>query len=49
MIHGIRNVATEWSLKSGRAYADPFNDVELDVVVTGPDGERQRVPAFWAG
>ena len=40
---------TEWSLASGKAYADPFNDVELDVIFTDPDGEERRVPAFWAG
>ncbi len=28
---------------------DPFNQVELDLVFTGPDGSNQRVPAFWAG
>jgi hypothetical protein len=39
----------EWSYASGKNYTDPFNDVELDVVFTGPNGERQRVPAFWAG
>jgi hypothetical protein len=39
----------EWAYFSGRAYADPFNDIELDVVFTGPEGQEQRVPAFWAG
>ncbi len=28
---------------------DPFNEVELDVVFTGSDGSKLRVPAFWAG
>jgi hypothetical protein len=32
-----------------RPYADPFNEVELDVVFSGPEGATQRVPAFWAG
>ena len=45
----IQNCMTEWSYASGKAYADPFNEVELDLVVTGPDGREQRVPAFWAG
>lgn len=45
----VQNVPTEWSYNSGRAYADPFNEVELDVVVTGPSGAELRVPAFWAG
>lgn len=40
---------TEWGFTSARLYADPFNQVELDVVVTGPDGAEWRVPAYWAG
>ncbi|MDP6779165.1 MAG: DUF4038 domain-containing protein [Candidatus Latescibacteria bacterium] len=43
------NRATEWSFISSKTHADPFNDVELDVIVTGPDGGEQRVPAFWSG
>lgn len=43
------NVPVEWTYTSGRQYADPFNDVRLDAVVTDPDGNEQRVPAFWAG
>jgi len=42
-------VATEWSYTSGQAYADPGNEVELDVVFTDPAGQEMRVPAFWAG
>ena len=49
MRSAMRNCMTEWSYSSGRTYADPFNEVELDVICTGPDGEEQRVPAFWAG
>ena len=36
-------------LPFGESYEDPFNDVELDVVVTDPEGREQRVPAFWGG
>ena len=39
----------EWAYTSGKAYTDPFNEVELDVVVTDPDGQELTVPAFWAG
>ena len=46
---GIRNCVTEWSYSSTKAYADPFNEVELDVLITAPDGAEQRVPAFWGG
>jgi len=44
-----QNHATEWSFTSGRAYSDPFNEIALDVLITGPDGREQVVPAFWAG
>jgi hypothetical protein len=47
--YGAARCVAEWSYTSGRAYADPFNDVELDVVFTDPRGYEQRVPAFWAG
>lgn len=46
---GTQRMMSEWSFTSGKAYADPFHDVELDVVITGPDGKNHRVPAFWAG
>lgn len=39
----------ENTLRSSRDYDDPFRDVEVDVLVEGPDGETQRVPAFWSG
>ena len=39
---------TELSFTSGKPRRDPFNEVELDVVIEGPAGEH-RVPAFWAG
>jgi hypothetical protein len=44
-----QNVMTEFSLRSGKGYDDPFNDVEVDVVFTDPDGCEKVVPAFWAG
>jgi hypothetical protein len=44
-----QNCVTEWSYSSGRTYADPFNDITLDVLFTDPDGQELRVPAFWAG
>ncbi len=43
------NVATEITFTAANAYADPFNDVTLDVVFTDPEGTSRRVPAFWAG
>ena len=49
MIVTQRNCVTEWHFSSGQAYADPFNDIDLDVLVTDPGGEERRVPAFWSG
>jgi hypothetical protein len=46
---GTVNRVHEWTFASAKAYADPFNEVTLDLVVTAPDGQRLRVPAFWAG
>ncbi|PYT16215.1 MAG: hypothetical protein DMG59_11120 [Acidobacteria bacterium] len=41
--------AAEWSYSSGKAYKDPFNDIELDVVFETTGGTEYRVPAFWGG
>ncbi|NLD41956.1 MAG: DUF4038 domain-containing protein, partial [Chloroflexi bacterium] len=46
---GTQNCATEWGYYSGKAYVDPFNEIELDVVFTDPAGQAWRVPAYWAG
>jgi len=42
-------MATEWSYSSSNSYPDPFNEIEVDAVVTTPAGREERVPAFWAG
>jgi len=47
--YGVERFVVEWAYSSGKAYSDPFNDLELDVVFTDPHGNEQRVPAFWAG
>lgn len=49
MKYATQNNITEWTYTSGKSYSDPFNQVELDVVFTEPDGEERKVPAFWAG
>jgi hypothetical protein len=46
---GIQHCVTEWSYTSAKTYTDPFNDLELDVLITDSHGHEQRVPAFWAG
>ncbi len=48
IIQGTCNCVSEFVLTSGKAHADPFNDIELDIVATGPGGQM-RVPGFWAG
>jgi hypothetical protein len=47
--YGVARCVAEWAYTSGKAYSDPFNDVELDVEFTDPNSQVQRVPAFWAG
>lgn len=47
--NAVQNVLTEWSFSSGKAYRDPFNEIELDVIFTRPGGKQDRVPAFWSG
>jgi hypothetical protein len=48
-IYGIQHCPCEWFYLSGKPYSDPFNDVELDVIFTDPQGQEHRMPAFWAG
>ncbi|MBI2940096.1 MAG: DUF4038 domain-containing protein [Chloroflexi bacterium] len=48
-LYAVQHRAAEWSYSSGRTYADPFNEVELDVVFADPTGATSTVPAFWAG
>ena len=41
--------AQEWAYQAGNLYADPFNEIELDVVLTHESGKSWRMPAYWAG
>jgi hypothetical protein len=43
------NVPAEITFSSAKPYADPFNEVQLDVLFTDPKGGEKLVPAFWAG
>jgi hypothetical protein len=43
------NVMVELTLRATRSYADPFNEVTLDVTFIDPRGRELRVPGFWAG
>jgi hypothetical protein len=42
------NRVFEWTIDSHKAYADPFNDVDVDVIFT-KDGETWQVRTFWRG
>lgn len=44
-----QNRVVEYVLTSEKKYADPFNDVEVSVEFTDPDGEKKVTPAFWSG
>lgn len=43
------NRVAEVALVSGKTYKNPFVEIELNAVVTRPDGNKLRVPMFWAG
>lgn len=49
VLFGEQYEVSEWSYRSSTPYPDPFNDIELDVLVSGPAGGTWRVPAYWAG
>ena len=46
--HALANQVAELLFYSTKGYGDPFNDVQLDAVVSGPNCQW-HVPAFWAG
>jgi hypothetical protein len=48
-IYGTQFAVSEWAYRTARPYADPFNEVVLDVDITGPGGQTWRIPAYWAG
>ena len=47
-LHTTRNRVCSWEYASGRPRAETAR-VELDVLITGPDGRELTVPAFEAG
>ncbi|MBN1350902.1 DUF4038 domain-containing protein [candidate division KSB1 bacterium] len=44
-----KNRMLEWVFRSAKRYADPFNDVEINVTLITPSGVKLQIPAFWAG
>lgn len=49
LFKGQRRVPLEWSFTSQKAHKDPFNEVELDVILADEQGNEWKVPAFWGG
>jgi len=49
MYTATQNCPIELYFYSGTWYDDPFNQVDVDVLFEGEEGERKLVPAFWAG
>jgi len=47
--YGVQHHTLEWAYTSGHRYSDPFNQVELDVVISDALGHSWRVPCYWAG
>jgi len=43
------NRVAEVALVSAKTYKNPFVEIEVNVVVTQPDGNKLRAPMFWAG
>jgi hypothetical protein len=48
-VYGVERCVSELTFRSAKVYIDPFNDIELDVVISDPQRREERVPAFWAG
>ncbi len=49
VLEAMANQVVEASFSSKKAYADPFSQIDMDVVVSFPNGRTVRVPAFWSG
>jgi len=48
-IQGIQYQVSEWNYLSDLLYSDPFNEIELDAIITNSQGASWKVPAFWVG
>ena len=49
MLFSKVNVPMELTLQAQMPHADPFNEIDVDVDITGPNGATWTVPGFWAG
>jgi len=48
-LHARAREATEWALTAASAPTMAPDELDVDAVITGPDGGVVRAPAFWAG
>lgn len=48
-LYGATNVPFEFPLMSKTKYDDIFNEVDVDVIFSGSEGDCWKLPAFWAG
>lgn len=48
-IKGKVSSVIEWVYVSDVVYDDPFNEVELDVLITSSNGRTWCIPTFWRG
>ena len=46
---GFTNKPLELRFTASEDYANPFYDLELDVMIYDSDGEKWNIPAFWIG
>jgi hypothetical protein len=49
IIHATQWCAVELTFTSSKPYTDPFNNVDMEAVFTGPRGRVITRPAFWDG
>lgn len=48
-LYATQHEVLEWGYTLGKALADPFNEAEIDVILTHESGQSWRVPTYWAG
>jgi len=47
IIEGRTAQLLQWEYHSNKFYSDPFNDIELDILLTSPEGKIWKIPTFW--
>jgi len=48
-LHGKTFELIQWEYCSLIEYSDPFNEIELDILITSPSNETWIIPTFWMG